>query len=144
MVTSKTNDDPFKERLETIITSIKALSDEIHVINQRLSLIEGSLNQSPIPSQPSKASESDSVPQVNFNDKDEMLKRAYEILAESPQPMTTQEVAELIGRSRSTTSQYLNELHQRNLLLKTHGTTPDKSRNIVFSAVGIIQEKEEE
>jgi predicted transcriptional regulator len=70
-----------------------------------------------------------------------MLKRAYDVLAEAPRPLTTQEVADRIGRSRSTTSQYLNELHQRNLLLKTYGTTPDKSRNVVFRPANQNQDK---
>ena len=55
------------------------------------------------------------------------------VLAKKNMPMTTQEVAEEIVMIRSTTSQYLNELHNRNLLTKSQGKSRDKSRNIVFS-----------
>ena len=141
MVTSQNKGNPSDEKLDNILDAIKALTDQVKVLDRRISLLEGSFEQSTIPFTLPELSKAEPVPQVDFDDRDEMLKRAYIVLTKAHRPMTTQEVAEQIGRSRSTTSQYLNELHQRNLLLKTQGTTPDKSRNIVFSPVSITQEK---
>ena len=121
--------------LETVLNAVKALRKEISHLNQRLSVLEGSYLSKTNTEEITSSYDPHSTPQVDFDDKDEMLKRAYQVLTQAQRPMTTQEVAEKIGRSRSTTSQYLNELHHRNLLQKMQGTTPDKSRNIVFSAV---------
>jgi predicted HTH transcriptional regulator len=132
MESAKKEPNLSEEKLDKILTVVKSLSDNISILDKRISALEGSLQQSTeIPV--SKASKIDSNPQVNFDEKDKMLERAYTILAKENRPMTTQEVAEEIGRSRSTTSQYLNELHNRNLLTKTQGKSRDKSRNIVFS-----------
>ena len=121
-----------EEKLDPLITSLNLVCNQISGIDQRLSLLEGSSSQEISTVTVSDSHDPRVTPQVNFDNKDEMLKRAYDVLAEAPRPLTTQEVADRIGRSRSTTSQYLNELHHRNLLLKTYGTTPDKSRNVVF------------
>ena len=121
-----------EEKLNPLITSLDLVCNQISGINQRLSLLEGSSLQEIPTVTVSESHDPRATPQVNFDNKDEMLKRAYDVLAEAPRPLTTQEVADRIGRSRSTTSQYLNELHQRNLLEKHYGTTPDKSRNVVF------------
>ncbi|MHA1995625.1 MAG: helix-turn-helix domain-containing protein [Candidatus Hodarchaeales archaeon] len=121
-----------EEKLEPLVTSINSVCDQINIMDRRLSILEGSPHQEISTVTVSDSQDLRATPQVNFDNKDEMLKRAYDVLAEAPRPLTTQEVADRIGRSRSTTSQYLNELHQRNLLLKTYGTTPDKSRNVVF------------
>ena len=140
MVTSKDKGDLSEKKLDTILDAVKVLTNQVNILEKRISLLEGSFDQSkpqfslPDPFDP------DSTPQVDFDDKDEMLQRAYSVLRNAPQPLTTQEVADQIGRSRSTTSQYLNELHSRNLILKSHGTTPDKSRNIVFSPVSSDEE----
>ena len=120
------------EKLDKILSVVKSLNDRIGLLDNRISALEGSLHESPDPSE-SKITKLNSIPQVNFDEKDMMLERAYEVLAKENRPMTTQEVAEEIGRSRSTTSQYLNELHNRNLLTKSQGKSRDKSRNIVFS-----------
>jgi len=120
------------EKLDKFLTVVKSLSDSIGVLDKRISALEGRLQQStevPV----SKITKLIPDPQVNFDEKDKMLERAYTVLAKENRPMTTLEVAEEIGRSRSTTSQYLNELHNRNLLTKTQGKSRDKSRNIVFS-----------
>jgi len=120
------------EKLDKILTVIKSLSDSVGLLDKRISALEENLHQSTEVSV-SKVAKMSSNPQVNFDEKDKMLERAYVVLAKENRPMTTQEVAEEIGRSRSTTSQYLNELHNRNLLTKTQGKSRDKSRNIVFS-----------
>ena len=120
------------KKLDEILTVVKSLSDIIPLLDKRISALEGRLHQSTKPPEPI-VTKLNSNPQVNFDEKDMMLERAYEVLAKENRPMTTQEVAEEIGRSRSTTSQYLNELHNRNLLTKSQGKSRDKSRNIVFS-----------
>ena len=132
MDSSKKNTNLTEEKLDKILTDVKSLSDSIGVLDKRISALEGFLQQS-TEGPPSKEVKFNSNPQVNFDEQDKMLERAYVVLAKKNRPMTTQEVAEEIGRSRSTTSQYLNELHNRNLLTKSQGKSRDKSRNIVFS-----------
>jgi predicted HTH transcriptional regulator len=132
MDSSKKNTNLSEEKLDKILTVVKSLSDSIGVLDKRISALEGFLQQS-TEAPPSKEVKFNSNPQVNFDEQDKMLERAYVVLAKKNRPMTTQEVAEEIGRSRSTTSQYLNELHNRNLLTKSQGKSRDKSRNIVFS-----------
>ncbi|MHA2165314.1 MAG: helix-turn-helix domain-containing protein [Candidatus Hodarchaeales archaeon] len=132
MGSSNKNTNLSDEKLDKILTVVKSLNDRIGLLDNRISVLEGSLHESPNPPE-SKVTKHNSIPQVNFDEKDMMLERAYEVLAKENRPMTTQEVAEEIGRSRSTTSQYLNELHNRNLLTKSQGKSRDKSRNIVFS-----------
>ena len=132
MASSKKESNPTDEKLERILAVVKSLSDNIGILDKRLSALEGRLKQSTEAPQ-SKLVKLNSHPQVNFDEKDKMLERAYVVLAKENRPMTTQEVAEVIGRSRSTTSQYLNEINNRNLLTKSQGKSRDKSRNIVFS-----------
>ncbi len=132
MGSSKKEPNLSNEKLDKILAVVKSLSDNIGLLDSRISALEGRLQQSTEPPG-SKVTKINSNPQVNFDEKDMMLERAYEVLAKENRPMTTQEVAEEIGRSRSTTSQYLNELHNRNLLTKSQGKSRDKSRNIVFS-----------
>ncbi len=129
---SKKDPNLSDEKLDKILTVVKSLSDSIGLLDKRISALEGRLQQ-PTEVSVSKVTKFNSDPQVNFDEKDKMLERAYTVLAKENRPMTTQEVAEEIGRSRSTTSQYLNELHNRNLLTKSQGKSRDKSRNIVFS-----------
>jgi hypothetical protein len=129
------------EKLNPLLDSLSLVRDQINNIDQRLSLLEGFPTEKLSTVTDSNPEIPRSTPQVNFEDKDEMLKRAYDVLAESPRPLTTQEVADKIGRSRSTTSQYLNELQKRNLLLKTYGETPDQSRNVLFRPVNKDQEE---
>lgn len=135
MKSTKNENVKQEDRLDTILNAVKLLSEQVSHLDHRLSVLEGNFLPKTNPNDFIESFDPQNTPQVDFNDKDEMLKRAYQVLAEAQRPMTTQEVAEKIGRSRSTTSQYLNELHHRNLLQKMQGTTPDKSRNIVFSAV---------
>ena len=132
MGSSKKEPNLSNEKIDKILAVVKSLSDSIGLLDSRISALEGRFQQSTEPSG-SKTTKINSNPQVNFDEKDMMLERAYEVLAKENRPMTTQEVAEEIGRSRSTTSQYLNELHSRNLLTKSQGKSHDKSRNIVFS-----------
>ncbi|MHA2052455.1 MAG: helix-turn-helix domain-containing protein [Candidatus Hodarchaeales archaeon] len=126
--------------LDNLVDAVKTLNKQISLLDHRLSVLEGSNLPKTNTTDIFDSLEHQNTPQVDFEDKDEMLKRAYQVLALAQRPMTTQEVAEKIGRSRSTTSQYLNELHQRNLLQKMHGITPDQSRNIVFSAIETPQD----
>ena len=132
MVSSKKGTNLSDKKLDKILAEVKSMNDRIGHLDDRISHLEESLHQSHKPPEP-KVTRLDSTPQVDFDEKDMMLERAYEVLAKENRPMTTQEVAEEIGRSRSTTSQYLNELHRRNLLIKSHGKSRDESRNIVFS-----------
>ena len=139
---SSISEEKFDEKLDTLLTTVNSLvttvnsiCGQISIIDQRIAVLEGFSHREIATVAVSDSREPRATPQVNFDNKDEMLKRAYDVLAQAPRPLTTQEVADRIGRSRSTTSQYLNELHQRNLLLKTYGTTPDKSRNVVFRPV---------
>ncbi len=134
------------EKLDPLVTSLNLVCDQISAIDQRLSLLEGSTGKELPTVTFSDPKNPRPTPQVNFDNKDDMMKRAYDtlsefpmlrraynvLLAEAPRPLTTQEVADKIGRSRSTTSQYLNELQKMKLLDKEHGETPDQSRNIVF------------
>ena len=132
MNASKKGTNLSDEKLDKILAEVKSMNDRIGNLDNRISTLEKCLNQSTASSE-TKEAKIHLNPQVNFDEKDMMLERAYEVLAKENRPMTTQEVAEEIGRSRSTTSQYLNELHNRNLLTKTQGKSRDKSRNIVFS-----------
>ncbi|MCK4848314.1 MAG: helix-turn-helix domain-containing protein [Candidatus Heimdallarchaeota archaeon] len=132
MGSSKKESNLSDEKLDKILAVVKLNRDSISLLDKRISALEGCLQQSTKVSKP-KVTTLVSNPQVDFDDKDKMLERAYTVLATEKRPMTTLEVAEEIGRSRSTTSQYLNELHSRNLLTKTQGKSRDKSRNIVFS-----------
>ena len=132
MGSSKKEENLADEKLDKILAVVKALNDNMAQLDKRISALEGCLQQSTeLPK--TKVTKVTSNPQVNFDEQDKMLERAYEAIASENRPMTTLEVAEIIGRSRSTTSQYLNELHNRNLLIKSQGKSRDKSRNIVFS-----------
>ena len=132
MGSSKTEENLAEKKLDKILAVVKALNENMVVLDKRISALEGCLQQSTeLPE--TKVTKVSSNVHVNFDEQDKMLERAYEVIASENRPMTTQEVAEIIGRSRSTTSQYLNELHSRNLLNKTQGKSRDKSRNIVFS-----------
>jgi len=132
MAPTKKDPNRSDEKLDKILAVITSLSNSIDLLDKRISTLEEYLQQ-PTEISASTGTKFNSDPQVNFDEKDKMLERAYTVLANENRPMTTQEVAEVIGRSRSTTSQYLNELHSRNLLTKTQGKSRDKSRNIVFS-----------
>ena len=68
----------------------------------------------------------------DFEGLDEHLKRTYQTLASAQKPMTASEVAEKMGRSRSTISYHLNRLENLNLLEKFSGTSKENSRNIFF------------
>jgi DNA-binding transcriptional ArsR family regulator len=128
-------DSSAKEKLDLILSTVTKLTEHIDSLDQRISRLEGNLDQRltvPTELDESKRDDSDKTDGTNFNNLDEHLKRTYQILAEANKPMTASEVAERMGRSRSTTSYHLNQLEKLNFLEKFSGKSKDSSRNMFF------------
>lgn len=130
----KTNDKSDEDKLDLILSTVKKLTEHITILDQRLSKLEGNLDQQYFES----SSKSLIIPndinisEDDFEGLDEHLKRTYQTLASAQKPMTASEVAEKMGRSRSTISYHLNRLENLNLLEKFSGTTKENSRSIFF------------
>lgn len=126
------NDSSSKETLSIILSTVMALKNQINTLDLRISKLEGHIDQRLPAIVRSSTVKVETVNKNDFNSLDEHLKRTYQILAHSTKPMTASEVAERMGRSRSTTSYHLNKLFNLDFLEKVPGTSKDSSRNVFF------------
>jgi DNA-binding transcriptional ArsR family regulator len=119
------------EKLDEILKTVVHLKVQIHSLDERLSHLEGNHGnkQSIIIS---NSSSSETVDQTDFDNLDEHLKRTYQFLANAQEPLTASDVAEQMGRSRSTISYHLNRLKELDLLEKVPSEDRDRSRNVFF------------
>ncbi|MFX0171634.1 MAG: helix-turn-helix domain-containing protein [Candidatus Hodarchaeota archaeon] len=131
----KEMDSSVKEKLDLILSTVTKLTEHLDSLDQRISRLEGNLDQQltvPAEFDESERENLDESERTDFNNLDEHLKRTYQTLAEANKPMTASEVAERMGRSRSTTSYHLNQLEKLNFLEKFSGKSKDSSRNMFF------------
>jgi DNA-binding transcriptional ArsR family regulator len=127
--------DTSKDKLDLILLNVMKLSERIDNLDNRISNIEESLEQqskSEFELTNSEESTTQTYSEQDFENLDEHLKRTYKILASAKKPMTASEVAERMGRSRSTTSYHLNKLTNLDFLEKFSGKSKDNSRNMFF------------
>jgi len=128
-------DSTSKEKLDLILSTVMKLTEHIDNLDQRISRLEDNLDQRstiPVKSVRSEREFKDETKNTDFENLDEHLKRTYQILAEARKPLTASEVAERMGRSRSTTSYHLNKLFKMDYLEKFSGKSKESSRNIFF------------
>ncbi|MHA2075433.1 MAG: helix-turn-helix domain-containing protein [Candidatus Hodarchaeales archaeon] len=119
------------EKLDEILKTVVHLKVQIHSLDERLSHLEGdSGNKQSIII--SNSSSSETVDQTDFDNLDEHLKRTYQFLANAQEPLTASDVAEQMGRSRSTISYHLNRLKELDFLEKVPSEDRDRSRNVFF------------
>ncbi len=126
------NDPSSKETLDLILSTVMDLKNQINTLDLRISELEGHIDQRWPAIVRSSTVEVETANKNEFANLDEHLKRTYQILAHSTKPMTASEVAERMGRSRSTTSYHLNKLFSLDFLEKVPGTSKDSSRNVFF------------
>lgn len=136
MDTQKREGDPLSnEKLDNILSIVRKLSDDVNNLDNRISKLEKNLDQQKEISltfdheEEGKKNDDKLLP---FNNLDEHLKRTYQILATSNKPMTASEIAERMGRSRSTISYHLNEMEKLEILEKFPGKSKDSSRSMFF------------
>ncbi|MFX1282230.1 MAG: MarR family transcriptional regulator [Promethearchaeota archaeon] len=131
------NSKSLDEKLDKILSTVKTLGTDVKSLKNRISQLEGRIDQKlsiPIESSESKSTERKIDP-VNFDELDEHLKRTYEILETAQKPMDASELAERMGRSRSTISYHLNQLEKKEFLEKIP-SPKDRSRNVFFRPKG--------
>ncbi len=121
-------------KLDKILKTVVHLAEQIYILDERLSHLEGDYNNKPSLISTSNASSSESEDKTDFDNLDEHLKRTYQFLANSQEPLTASDVAEQMGRSRSTISYHLNRLKELDLLEKVPSEDRDRSRNVFFRA----------
>ncbi len=135
---SQNNDQISKteRKLDKILTTVTHLTKQIQNLDERLSHLEGDLNKNRPINLTSRVSSSDNVEKTDFDNIDEHLKRTYQFLANAREPLTASDVAEQMGRSRSTISYHLNRLKELDLLEKVPSEDPERSRNVFFKTKG--------
>jgi len=123
------------DKLDEILSSVKELRNHIDNLDYRISRLEGHIDRSLSFSTKSSIlkSSSENVDHSDFNNLDEHLKRTYQTLAEAQEPLTASDVAERMGRSRSTTSYHLNKLEKMGILVKFPSPSKESSRTVLFS-----------
>ena len=126
------NESASKEKLTQILTSLNELKDHIHSLDDRISHLEGNYDKSKPIVATSSSSSSDTVQKTDFDNLDEHLKRTYKYIVNAQEPLTASDIAEQMGRSRSTISYHLNRLKELDLLEKVASDDPDRSRNVFF------------
>ena len=126
------NDSSSKETLNLILSTVMDMKNQINNLDLRISKLEGHIDQRLPTIVRSSTIEIETPDKDDFDNLDEHLKRTYQILAHSTKPMTASEVAERMGRSRSTTSYHLNKLFSLDFLEKVPVTSKDSSRNVFF------------
>ncbi|MFW9854079.1 MAG: winged helix-turn-helix domain-containing protein [Candidatus Thorarchaeota archaeon] len=131
---SNDNENPKGEKaqrtLEQILTIVKALKDDINLLDHRISNIEERIQPDPskepvyhvveipgVSSSQNKQNPGDFL--MNFEGLEEHLKETYQTLVDSNQAMTANQLANLRGRKRSTISDHLNQLFKRDLVEKS-------------------------
>ncbi|MFW9777286.1 MAG: winged helix-turn-helix domain-containing protein [Candidatus Heimdallarchaeota archaeon] len=116
--------------LEQILTIVKALKDDLNLLEHRISSIEEQILPDPskkltyqvveIPGLSSSQSQKNPGDLIlNFEGLEEHLKETYQTLVDSNQAMTANQLANLRGRKRSTISDHLNQLFKRDLVEKS-------------------------
>lgn len=123
------------DKLDEILSNVKELRDHIDSLDHRISRLEGHIDKSLSISTKSSILKStlENVDQTDFDNLDEHLKRTYQTLAEAQEPLTASDVAERMGRSRSTTSYHLNKLEKMGILVKFPSPSKESSRTVLFS-----------
>jgi DNA-binding MarR family transcriptional regulator len=123
------------EKLDEILSSVKELRNHIDNLDYRISRLEGNIDRSLSISTKSSILKStgENREQADFDSLDEHLKRTYQTLAEAQEPLTASDVAERMGRSRSTTSYHLNKLEKMGILVKFPSPSKESSRTVLFS-----------
>ena len=121
-----------EEKLDKILETVMHLTKQVYSLDERLSHLEGNYdNKNPIVTT-SSSSSSDTVQHTDFDNLDEHLKRTYKYIVSAQEPLTASDIAERMGRSRSTISYHLNRLKELDLLEKVASEDPDRSRNVFF------------
>jgi DNA-binding transcriptional regulator GbsR (MarR family) len=134
-IQKKDVDSLFQDKLDQILSTVKKLSDDVNNLENRISKLEENLVQqkdNTLSFEYEKEEENKEVKVLPFNNLDEHLKRTYQILATARKPMTASEIAEQMGRSRSTISYHLNEMEKLEILEKFPGKSKDNSRSMFF------------
>ena len=121
-----------EEKLDKILITVEHLAKHIHSLDERLSHLEGNFDKKQQIISPSSSPSSEHTEQSDFENLDEYLKRTYQFLANAQEPLTASDVAEQMGRSRSTISYHLNRLKELDFLEKVPSEDPDRSRNVFF------------
>ncbi|MFX0014194.1 MAG: helix-turn-helix domain-containing protein [Promethearchaeota archaeon] len=123
-----------QEKLDEILSSIKELRYHIGILDHRISQLEGHIDQklSTVTKSVIFQSSVDDEQKTDFDDLDEHLKRTYQTLATAQEPLTASQLAERMGRSRSTTSYHLNKLEKMGVLEKFPSPLKQSSRSILF------------
>lgn len=133
------NNDKFsitEKKLDKILMTVTHLTNQIHSLDERLSNLEGNLSKNLPINSTSSVSSSKNAEKTDFDNIDEHLKRTYQFLADAREPLTASDVAEQMGRSRSTISYHLNRLKELDLLEKVPSEDPERSRNVFFRTKG--------
>lgn len=128
------NDKSSENKLDEILSSVRKLRNHIDTLDRRISRLEGQIQRKlsfAVESSEFK-SEIEDAKKDDFDNLDEHLKRTYQTLAMAQKPMTASEVAERMGRSRSTTSYHLNKLEKMGVLEKFPSPSRESSRNVYF------------
>ncbi len=128
------NDKSSENKLDEILSSVRKLRNHIDTLDRRISRLEGQIQRKlsfAVESSEFK-SEIEDAKKGDFDNLDEHLKRTYQTLAMAQKPMTASEVAERMGRSRSTTSYHLNKLEKMGVLEKFPSPSRESSRNVYF------------
>ena len=121
------------DKIDLILETVISLKKDIDMLDSRISRIEINFNLPKLDDNENESSKFTNVVFCRFEELDDHLKRTYQILADENKPMTASEVAERMGRSRSTTSYHLNQLEKLNFLEKV--PSPEgKARHVFFQA----------
>jgi DNA-binding transcriptional ArsR family regulator len=137
------NNNSSQEKLDEILSTVKELRNHVNTLDHRISRIEGHIDQKLSIATESSVSKStgENVKKDDFENLDEHLKRTYQTLALAQKPMTASEVAERMGRSRSTTSYHLNKLEKMGVLEKFPSPSRESSRNVFFRPKDLTLER---
>ncbi len=121
-----------EEKIDKILETVMHLTEQVYSLDERLSHLEGNYDKNKPIVATSSSSSSDTVQQTDFDNLDEHLKRTYKCIVNAQEPLTASDIAEQMGRSRSTISYHLNRLKELDLLEKVASDDPDRSRNVFF------------
>lgn len=128
------NEKSSQDKLDEILSSVNELRTHIDNLDHRISRLEGHIDRSLSISTKSNILKStvENIEQTDFDNLDEHLKRTYKTLAEAQEPLTASDLAERMGRSRSTTSYHLNTLEKMGILEKFPSPSKESSRTVLF------------
>jgi len=121
------------DKIDLILETVISLKKDIDMLDNRISRIENNFNLPKLDGIESESKRFTNAIFRRFEELDDHLKRTYQVIADENKPMTASEVAERMGRSRSTTSYHLNQLEKLNFLEKV--PAPEgKARHVFFQA----------